>query len=64
MAIRMPYIRVVDIQDDSDGDTFTSSFTCAPQLHTPGAEAATVLADCTFLSARPPGTGSSRPRLR
>lgn len=27
VAIRMPYIRVVDIQDDSDGDTFTSSFT-------------------------------------
>lgn len=26
VAIRMPYIRVVDIQDDSDGDTFTSSF--------------------------------------
>ncbi len=49
MAIRMPYIRVVDIQDDSDGDTFTSSFTCAPQLHTPKTEAATVSAVCTFL---------------
>ena len=27
VAIRMPYLRVVDMQDDSDGDTYTSTST-------------------------------------
>ena len=27
VAIRMPYLRVVDIQDDSESDSFTATFT-------------------------------------
>ncbi len=29
VAVRMPYLRVVDIQDDSESDSFTATFTCA-----------------------------------
>jgi len=32
VAIRMPYLRVVDIQDDSDSDSFTANFTCASHV--------------------------------
>ena len=27
VAIRLPYLRVVDVQDDSDSDSFTATFT-------------------------------------
>jgi MCM P-loop domain len=29
VAIRLPYLRVVDVQDDSESDSFTATFTCA-----------------------------------